>query len=231
MTLAVERFVMVVLPLKASTILTKRNRLVAYFSVTIFSTGLSVAEAVFHVRNGHSGKACEMFPSTTLRLWSRNLDGSIAYASLASAVLLYLVPAVVSTGLYARVGIVLLKRRQQASRNKVLTVALLFSCFFWIVLWGMAYFLRFSEIYFDCALQDLFICLTGEGIRAAGVSGCTPSNQLWDELKKTSTLLATFSAVMNAACLLIVCKKFWEPVTEALGSAKSLGQKIKEKLK
>ena len=209
----------------------------AYLSLTLFAICLTFTESLIHLKNGHSVDYCAFFPIgenywdfSRTKYWFPTV-----HASLVATILLYFVPAVLCIGLYARVCHVLLKRRQQASRNKVLTIALLFSCLFWIALWGLAYFLRFSDTYLPCLIHTLFICLTGHGVEEDGVdvrinSNCPQGiNIVWNEVKKANTLLATFSAVLNAACLLIICKKFWQPLIAAFHASRKIWLVIKEK--
>ena len=135
---------------------------------------------------------------------------------MVSAAVLYLIPAIISLTLYSIVGQSLVVRTRHRRRNQILTVALLFSCFFWVVLGVFTYFTRFISQPNGSFLTELqhnfMVCVTGWQEWYYDCENQLTSNPWTYEMKLCSTLFVTFSAFMNSFCLLIVVKKFWEPV-------------------
>ncbi len=222
LTLAVERFILITMPLDAGRLLSKWNRVVAYSVVLGVATSFTVFEASYQFSQRELLKTvqvenvdnptCMFFPLMGLER---------QYLSLVSAICLYAVPAAICIGLYGKVAVVLMKRQRNASRNQVLTVALLLSCMFWVILWALAYAIRFADEFVPSLMHELFSCFSGfrnksysDYIRRVDLDKA--ENAIWYFIPSVTPLLAAFSSLMNAACLLIVCKKFRPSVDKIL---------------
>ena len=228
MSLAVERYILVIMPLKAEQLLSGRNRRIAYTAVTATIFIMLGGEALFRFLQPHGRfvdkrhenvpTACLLFPYE-----SQNYVLSAAVPTL----LLYGIPAVVSFLLYLRVGHALLTKKTNARRNQVLTVALLTSCMMWILLWGVAYLMRLCHLYLRQLMFDLMACLTGWQVLHYPDDSTSDdnvydydydydyysynTNLAWVDVYNASPFLGTTSALMNAVCLLVAVKHFWIP--------------------
>ncbi len=213
LTMAVERYILIIYPFKADQFLRKRNRIAVYSIITTLCFGFSFSEIAAHSLTfgdktyepyDYLFQTCYFFPK---------LGMSHYYSSLATATVFFLIPASICFFLYVRVGRALARKKRKAGRNRVLTFALLLSCMFWIFLWGLAYLVRILDGFpvLRQFMYEVTICLLGweEGGAAPDALG---TNSVWDIIVGVFPLLPTFSAVMNAMCLLVVCKAFWEPL-------------------
>ena len=187
--------------------LCKRHRLVAYSIITSVVLGLSLFEAVYTFKYFYRPEFCVFFP----KLIDQYGGAEIAYPRAVSAGCLFCLPALISTALYCKIGFTLLKRKKDAGRNQVLTVALLMSCVFWILISGISYLIRFLDIFADCFMVQLMICISGfYQPKAQWHCPGILINDVWEQVTFLNYLFSTFSALMNSLCLLIVCKPFWE---------------------
>ena len=242
MLIAAERFILVVLPFKAELILCKRNRIIAYVILTIITLGPIVSEISYRViKIGMlTFMDCSMFPPIfsgipIYRSFEHNLPGIVVM------ICFYCIPGAVSMALYVKVGYQLLRNPRNAGRNRVLTVALLNSCVFWVVSWGLAYLLRYYESFplIGRFINELGACVFGwypasvlhtpdlEIIHYSIMEYSAPVRLV----AFTSPALQTFSSLMNAACLLVVCKMFWHPIITSYGLAKTSCNKSRRALK
>ncbi len=136
---------------------------------------------------------------------------------MVSATVLFLVPAIISVTLYTIVGQILV-RKERHRRNHVLTAALLLSCFLWVILGVITYFCRFVQVADGSLLSELqhtlTVCVTGwqQWLYDYDCDNQPRYNQVTLLLRLWSSLFATFSAFANSFCLLIVVKKFWDPL-------------------
>ena len=147
--------------------------------------------------------------------------------NVVSDVILFVLPAVVSLAIYCKIGRTLLHRTKNASRNQVITFALFLSCICWVVLWGMAYFLRYFSFFFECQMHRLLICLTGwmdtrTLLETWKISDCQHIHFYFRKLIQFSHLFASFSAAMNAVCIIVVVKNFWKPALVSFQSVIAL---------
>ena len=201
LVLAVDRFILIVLPLRAAQLLTKKNRIIVYTLLTVPALALTAFEAVKKLEQDVAYNApkdvCLLFPDIELL--------SFTNISHATALVFYLTPGVLSLLLYSGVSYVLLKKPTNAGRNKVLTIALLFSCIFWLLSWGLAYWLRFSSYGPSGLVSDFIKCVAGL------VEPEYVSQEAGLLLSLSTPIIQVFSSLMNALCLLVICKMFWEP--------------------
>ena len=210
--LAIERFILVCVPFKASTWLSKRNRLLAYSTILTLMITAGVFEISYAVTSGRFSDLCMFFPNADHE-WIEESWEKPQYPSVVSAALLYALPAVVSILFYIKVGSRLLRKKNNASRNQIITVALFLSCVCWILLWGAAYFLKFSHYYLECEMHQLFICLTGWAVKS---NSCEFEHWFYHEILEIKLILGSFSALMNSVCMILVVKKFWKPAEVVL---------------
>ncbi len=198
-SLALERYLLVH-PAGAQDLLCRRNRIVAYSIAATLTLLLTLFEAVYNFVYNFQPYSCMFFPSF----------GYKEYSSVVSAVLLYLIPASTSVAIYSK----LLR-----TRRDVLTFVLLLNCLFWILLWGVAYTIRFLDSFFACRMHELMVCLLGFYHPRVGIPGCahgTLINEFWFQFADLNYLLGTFTALVNSLCLLFICNKSWESVVAAV---------------
>ena len=134
---------------------------------------------------------------------------------------LFVIPALVSTVLYSAVGYTLLTKKRNRGRNQVLTVALLVSCLFWVLLGAASLITQYFFIIFGDLGQTLLSCITGKQF---WMYECENAPVLVSHdpefLNNFTALFSTFSAFMNSFCILVVVKKFWEPAEQLWGRIK-----------
>ncbi len=135
---------------------------------------------------------------------------------MVSAAVLFFIPAIISLILYSIIGQVLVIKRRHRGRNQVLTVALLISCVFWAFLGVFTYFARFIQgpkgSFLGELQHTLTVCVTGWQEWMYDCENQPTFNQVTYSLHMCSALFVTFSAFANSFCLLIVVKKFWDPL-------------------
>ena len=148
-------------------------------------------------------------------------DFTTSAADVLSTCLFFVIPALASTALYSAVGYTLLTKKHNRGRNQVLTVSLLFSCLFWLLLAALSLFAKYYYFIFAEVGQKLLICITGTQLWLYDCENQTVySSSLPDLPAVFSPFFSTFSAFMNSFCLLVVVKKFWEPVKQVWGCIK-----------
>ena len=134
--------------------------------------------------------------------------------------LLFLIPALISTVLYSAVGYTLFTKKRNRGRNQVLTVALLFSCLFWILLGLLSLVAQYFDLFFGDLGRTLVVCMTGKQLWMYDCENQPVYSSREDTFfKRFSPLFSTFSAFMNSFCLLVVVKTFWRPVEYFWGRA------------
>ena len=214
LVLALDRFVLIVLPLRSAQLLTRTNRIVVYTLLTVPALALNLFEAAKRSQEAMTHEVkndiCLLFPDIELL--------SFTNISHATALLFYFTPGLLSLLLYSVVSYVLLNKPTNAGRNKVLTIALMFSCIFWLLSWGVAYWLRFRSQGPSGLLFDLMKCVVG--VHEEDYYEVNDEVALLISL--STPFIQVFSSLMNALCLLVICKMFWEPFLIPLRSIKNI---------
>ncbi len=166
LVLALERYILVVHPFSANELLTKRNRTVCYSILTLVSVLCCVVDVGIRINH------YEASPKDSILCYLSPLGRNLTSANNSALIIglfTYAIPAVVSLSLYLKVILVLLKKKTNVSRNRVLTLALFSSCVCWILTWALTFFCRSVMTYGLCwpALsssnfliqKDFFICI------------------------------------------------------------------------
>ena len=208
LVITVERFLMVVKPHSYEEILSRKNRLILYTTLTLLIVLMTAIDVL--IRSDYRlNIIVEGFCSHGF--WGRR--NYIFYSSLATAFVFFFVPAVTSLALYCVTLQRLIKMKTNVARNRVLTVAFFSSCVCWIFLWSISYFLRSMHFHFGrkeifIFTRDFLTCLFGYEHFAF------IETFLFVSIERAHFLTIT-SSVMNPFCLLVVCKVFWTPIIDA----------------
>ena len=207
LALALERYILIVKPFRASELLTKRNRVISYSILTLTGITFSVLDVTVRLPRYAIGEyqiqRCFSGPFGTT-------DESKAISMLVLTLFFYAIPAVGSLGLYFQVIRVLSKKKTNVSRNRVLTAALFASCVCWVLTWAitilcrLAYRSAFKSPMYKF-MEDVLNCLLSRNYQF-GIA------YLLDFISTFSQFFHVFGAVLSPFCLLIVCKIFWEPI-------------------
>ena len=136
--MAVERYVMVCHSSIAKRVLTKRNRRIICIGLTVSVMILILCASIPTFVTNYDPEDCDK--SFYADFITRYIfDGFILFAT----------PAIICLVLYTLVGIRLWKVRQNASRNRNLTIAFLTTTMLWILLWSPRFSIVVYEALFD----------------------------------------------------------------------------------
>ena len=116
MILAIERYILTCHPFDAKIYLRKRNRVLMYLGASVFIVVCCTVFLVNHKLDGQSfyaKAACVNIRSKFIRRFSFWARISVCFV----------IPAVISAGLYIRTVIILLKSKQNRERNRTLIKA------------------------------------------------------------------------------------------------------------
>ena len=132
LVLAFERFLMVVKPFSYKSVINRRKRSIMYIILTSTILSITVLDLV-----------SRYFSYTAYSDCSYGFLGrkcSRLYFMFSTSFVFFIIPGTVSLILYAITFYKLLRKKTNVGRNRVLTIALFFSCVSWITLWSIGMF-------------------------------------------------------------------------------------------